>query len=486
MTNTTNTRTRFRAANWLAVKLKGVPYKFAPVGADIVPGLHPPAMSSSITVIYDRSSPKRFDGDAIVDMVYRYYRYGQAPTARLYIALERVDERTKHRLATSPLLAAHILVYPGSVVFESKVDVIVELSPLLHSASSVLPPKAIEHVQALLARYQAAPGPTSAEGTTVLRRVRQMVAESRGKAFARIPRKKEVRSTVSEWTDHNYKLVQQARRNGVPMTGKGRRIDYALARHMQITALRSPEMPPKMRNIATRSEMPNLYRGFSVSKQEFASMISQQSISDKGFMAFTRQHRYAISFGARDSASKMVVVVRLNVRDVPRGTPWVWFAGVPETHTVKNGDLRRAAHPFNVGQNDDRLENTENTWNELARNTRFDKGNPWENEVLLPPGTLHFTNTELVTLDPPVKAWGVQALPVHSYLLVDAEYTQDGNPMNRHEPQKTPRRTTPAKPVNGSVRSVPLFALLENTTGKPWLLKPSPGVSKQKRKRPSG
>ena len=439
----TNTRTRFRAANWLAVELKGVPYMLAPIGAAKVPGLHPPVPSSPITVIYHQSSPKTFDGDAIVGAVWHHYRYGQSAAARLYIALERVDERTKRRLATSPLLAAHIVVYPGSVVFKSKADVVAELSPLSHGASSVLPPKAIEHVQALLARYPAAPGPTSAEGTAVLRRVRQRVAESRGEAFARIPRKKQVRSMVSEWTNPNYKLVQQARRNGVPMTVKGRRIDYAMARHMQFTALRSPEMPPKMRNIATGSEMPNLYRGFSVSKREFASMISRQSISDKGFMAFTRQHRYALSFGARDSASKMVVVVRLNVRDVPRGTPWVWFAGVPETHTVKNGDLRRASHPFNVKGNDDRLENRSN---ELARNKRFDKGQTWENEVLLPPGTLHFTNAELVNLDPPVQAWGVEAIPVHSYLLVDVEYTQDGNPMNRHAPQQKPRRTTPAKP----------------------------------------
>ena len=448
-------RTTFPAANWLATKLAGGNYVLDTLHSHLhrprVPGLHPPTRvfgsllpdkPEDSYVVYDNSSPKNLDGPAVLKMIKDVARRRFSVPINIYIALEHADKTLAEGL-DAVLWTTNNLEYFIGNTFTSKRDIVHLVQKWgSNTLGGVRPDASIDNVQKWVNMYRGAPGGEyvheikAREHQQLLRWARERVAQAKGKAFARIPKKRQLRASLTGWTTETYGAVQEGRRGNTPLANKARKVDYALARHMQFTALRAPQMPPKVRDIETGSSTPNLYRGFSVTTAEFQAMVQRSYVQDKGYLAFTRRKGYAISFGARKDKD-VLVVVRLNVRRVARGTPWVWFAGVPETHTVRDVEVRKRSQPFNT---DVMNYNLRFTKADLSRNKTFDVGYPMENEVLLPPGYLLINKMQTVKLDfPLVTPTGGRFT---SYVLIAAGYVGDGtDPLNRYHPPRAKPQT---------------------------------------------
>lgn len=161
-----------------------------------------------------------------------------------------------------------------------------------------------------------------------------------GKLFAQQPRKANIKNMLAHWTTQSYKRVQAVRRaNGaIPLASRGgkaveiQKLDAALAMYMRQFALRAPDMPPKVRNVATGSGTPVLYRGVSLTTAQLADFLDGK-FQDKGYMAFSRNPSYAMHFlKSRPAGNTDVrVVFKLSTTKVQRGTPWVWFASDVES-----------------------------------------------------------------------------------------------------------------------------------------------------------
>jgi hypothetical protein len=85
----------------------------------------------------------------------------------------------------------------------------------------------------------------------------------------------------------------------------------------------APAMPPGV-HVST------LYRGVFLPAGVYARLTDEGDYTEKGFAAFTFSREEAVSYArtGRDErgfdGGKMVVF-ELDVRDIPRGTPWIWF-----------------------------------------------------------------------------------------------------------------------------------------------------------------
>lgn len=238
-------------------------------------------------------------------------------------------------------------------------------------------------LQELAREFRAAPGkvqPNAFSSETaedmVARTFRELfdqAANVRGRAFWRHPTKRELAARLKNWSTNMYHNIQDGRRTASMNTkpARIRRLNQSMQMYMRHFALRAPHMPPKVRNFVNPgSEFPVLYRGVSVKRTVFNSWARAGQLTEAGYMAFSRDPEYALTFGTR-ARNAVSVLLRLSVRDVPRGTPWVWFLGSSQ-------DLGTLHHK---------------TW--LRSHA------PIEEEVLLPPGTLHIRRWKTYTT--PVK-----------------------------------------------------------------------------------
>lgn len=164
---------------------------------------------------------------------------------------------------------------------------------------------------------------------------------------------------------------------------------------MKRFSMRAPDMPPKVRNLQTGSEFPTLYRGLMVSEGGLQRMFDNGFWADKGYMAFSRSKPYALDWALGAAAYMGVpVLFQINVRDVQRGTPWIWFRGTAEAYYQQQGGLKKKINFIPLG---------------------FNKGSaPEENEVLLPPGAILLKSATTIT--PPNR---------EPYILVKGSYTFD-------------------------------------------------------------
>ena len=237
------------------------------------------------------------------------------------------------------------------------------------------------------------------------------------KLFARQPRKADLKNMIAHWTTENYKNVQAVRRaNGaIPLTSRGSRavmlqkLDSALATYMRQFTLRAPQLPPKVRNVTTGSATPVLYRGARLTPPQYNALL-MGTYSDKGYMAFSRNPSYAVTFVSRSHTPNTVLVLfRLSTARVQRGTPWIWYAssteslGLPAEDFIGGVDYPGPAlppelqwHPPN-GWNDNarrarphgrRLRRQPNDPHKFNRSFVRPDPNTDEHEVLLPPGHL--------------------------------------------------------------------------------------------------
>lgn len=187
------------------------------------------------------------------------------------------------------------------------------------------------------------------------------------KLFNKYPDKKALRKYVERWgIGSNFIELMEWKRGGIMDQAPKHvlQFDAAMAMYFRQHALRAPQMPPKMRDPDTGGELLTLYRGVTFDSSIVNRLLRHGHFADDYF-AFSRSRKTAFgyaSFNARPGHE--IMLFRLRLTDVPRGTPWVWFTG-------------------------DR---------DLAKNAAVVRGQPRNNEVLLPKGDLKFLRREETTL----------------------------------------------------------------------------------------
>jgi hypothetical protein len=212
--------------------------------------------------------------------------------------------------------------------------------------------------------------------------------------FARQPTKREIERLVARWAGGDYVEVQALRRRGEdlknnPAYKHAVQVDWAIEQYMRKFALRSPAMPPKIRNIETGSEFPTLYRAVAFTNTTYDDMIQKSKLEDKGYLAFSRNKNAALQVARKTGRGGLkTVVFRLNVRGVPRGVPWIWFAGTPELMKIENSKYINASRPYAEASLQGFAAEQKKYHKTFLMAHETDK--LMETEVLLPPGTLKF------------------------------------------------------------------------------------------------
>lgn len=187
------------------------------------------------------------------------------------------------------------------------------------------------------------------------------------KMFPRHPTKKELEKTMRNYgTMDTFQEVLEWKRGGemhkAPM--RVQRYDAAMRMYFQKHALRAPQMPPKMRDADTGGELRTLYRGVAFDG-DLADMIFSQTHLNDEYMSFSRSRQTAMGYALFNlKRSDRMVLFRLDLSAVPRGTPWVWYHGGPGRPTNKSV-VGPSVHDI-------------------------DGGSSSNYEVLLPPGDLKF------------------------------------------------------------------------------------------------
>lgn len=127
---------------------------------------------------------------------------------------------------------------------------------------------------------------------------------------------------VSLWTGGNYQKIQNARRNASTLNNRSILINHSIASVMTKMAYKVPYVP---RGI---TKPKHIYRG--VHGNFVLELLLSGEFQEKGYIPFTRNPYVAESF-ASSSGTGPRAVLRLNVRDIPRLTPWVWFDSCVKT-----------------------------------------------------------------------------------------------------------------------------------------------------------
>ena len=139
-----------------------------------------------------------------------------------------------------------------------------------------------------------------------------------------------------------------------------RRLDAAMARYFKHKALRVPAQPSAVDNVFRGPDparsVRTLWRGMSVTPAFCTRLRHAGMLLDPSYMAFTHNKKIALHYATDTNTSFSVkLVLEIQVDEIPRGTPWVWFGCV-------------RAYGWTT-----------------PTNTRYN-----EAEVLLPPGSLKF------------------------------------------------------------------------------------------------
>ncbi len=394
-----NNKSRFPAADWLRKRLRGRPYVLHHAGK--VPGLHPSSEDADIAVVYDKSSAKRFDG-SVVDVIKAVVQVAATRCAVLgdrcsvLVALEHASkdilEYFQHDMNIMEIFVGKWVDSRRALkktwyfrFFERELGM--GITPAL--------------ARNMIRQFEQAPLGYGAEpARDVQRFLEDMRASYRRymNVHSANPKRRKLEAYVSSlWPTEAYKGIQSVKRapdreeaeEGDPW---GARNGRALNAYMRRYAVRAPNMPPKVRNLRTGSEAPYLCRGATLSSADLVDLIVTRRWEDRGFMAFTRDIEYAVSFGGRFwKPGDKVVVFRIRTSEVPRGTPWVWFVGMPEAfRAVPALAATKPLYPFPQTPAEKRV--TGLLTYKTFRPPGFLPGEfEPENEVLLPPGSLVVT-----------------------------------------------------------------------------------------------
>lgn len=132
---------------------------------------------------------------------------------------------------------------------------------------------------------------------------------------------------VLNWTSYGYRNIQDLKRKGRLQESRwfgprrkkfrstrektARQVNQRLATFMQQKAHKSPQMPRYITQLYT------LYRGMHGPLAK--KIIRDGFLDDKGYIAFSRSMPIARRFAGTG------IMLVLRVKDVPHGTPWVFF-----------------------------------------------------------------------------------------------------------------------------------------------------------------
>ena len=157
------------------------------------------------------------------------------------------------------------------------------------------------------------------------------------------PTTKRVRAadTVREWTltgtwgsgHHNVQALARTGQVGDPSRREAAsNLAKAMREYMAKHALRAPGKPAHSRDVTT------LYRGVRGASLR-ATLQNTGRLADAGFMAFSRKLEKAEAFGE--------TIFALDISDIPRGTPYVWF-----TDNTRNAKAGRAVKTEHEGEHE--------------------------------------------------------------------------------------------------------------------------------------
>jgi len=117
------------------------------------------------------------------------------------------------------------------------------------------------------------------------------------------------RDYITKWTTGIYRNIQDARRKGSEATAYTKRVNRYLAQRFRDTTVRAPVIPREF------SHTKYIYRSVHGPLEE--SLRHTSHLRDNGYLAFSRNVGISTRFGG--------LVLRLDVRTVPAGVPWIWF-----------------------------------------------------------------------------------------------------------------------------------------------------------------
>jgi len=128
---------------------------------------------------------------------------------------------------------------------------------------------------------------------------------------------------IKQWTSSKgYHAVQAVRRRNSTMRDhqdpethrEARRINRAISQYMRNSGLKTPMTPEGLTPMY-------LFRG--IHSEPGGRLLETGKLNDPGFMAFSRSRYQAERFV---NSKKGGVVVRIDVKALPRGIPWIWFS----------------------------------------------------------------------------------------------------------------------------------------------------------------
>lgn len=192
--------------------------------------------------------------------------------------------------------------------FESKSHPKQTVSDTVRIATRAFPTKMQNMLKAFKSRFQQ-------RCTTSYTTLMDVVCVLLGAVPYPPERKGKQRNYITKWTTGVYKNVQDARRKHIaPTTPETERINRYIAQRFRDTTIRTPVIPREFSN--TRY----LYRSLHGPLEE--SLRRTSHLRDDGYMAFSRNLGISTHFGS--------LVLRLDIRAVPIGVPWIWFSTTAE------------------------------------------------------------------------------------------------------------------------------------------------------------
>lgn len=372
------------ALAWLQSAIAGRPYALRSNSLRSIPGLPRPVApkDAKVLVVYDNTPiTKQPSSRGAPHVNALLYSYGNLPESNRHgklviMAVEVLNASAAKtfRDMASPYFQVFIGTTPRTT---SNVTNNLEALSLDEQNKN-----RAEKARKLIWEYHHVPGP---KNKTEKFRARKSYTKIRGTntPFYKEPSKKTLTGHASDWASGMYERLQTFMRTNknayrtnhwVVQTARG------LELFMQRFALRAPHMPPKVRNMQTGSSVLNLYRGVRLTNEDVNSLLQKGEIRDKGFVAFSRNKQVAMAFADEARCCGNKIVFKLNVQDVPRGTPWIWYAGPAETYRPS----RRVVDKNNFTG----IKEYFGAYKTKKYHTNWVRGIPLNSEVLLPPGTL--------------------------------------------------------------------------------------------------
>ena len=211
--------------------------------------------------------------------------------------------------------------------------------------------------------------------------------------------------SIPHWTQGPYQDVQKARRrrfqtnNNVP-NNNARNVNYALAKYFRETDVRVPYKPDRFKNVRY------LYRKVdSKHIKGWNAMLSSGIFRDKGIMSFSRDKDFVENWIPENLPGNVwnPVIFRLDVKDIPRGVPWLWFSANYNTNSNYTRNNSNSNNNFRINH---ATLPSRGLYVSLINNQYYS-----QSEVVLPPGYLILKNKKPNVVNGRTQVYDVTYMP---------------------------------------------------------------------------